>query len=84
MIYESESEDPTALVLQFIENEPDLESALVDIARDCDADSFVFTYCETVNRNRLQEPWPKWEAIEKDIDWEFIRKSIQNRQVTIN
>ena len=67
---------PTAQILQFIKSEPDLKYELVEVARGYDVDEFVFRYCEFVNRNGLQEPWPKWEAVEKDVDWKYIRNTL--------
>lgn len=73
-----DSEDPTSQILQFIESDAVLEEELVYAAKNSDFDGFIFTYCETVNRNRLKEPWPKWEAAEKDVDWEYIQHTLRN------
>ena len=72
-----DSEDPTSQILQFIESECDLKWELVEVAKEYDVDEFVFRYCEFVNRNRLKEPWPSWEAAEKDIDWGYIQNALR-------
>ena len=72
-----DSENPTSQVLNFIESDFTLEREMVEAAKNSDLDGFIFTYCETKNRNGLQEPWPSWEAAEKDIDWGYIQNALR-------